>query len=126
MHAQFSSQNPLACTITDSDLTSKALNGSMSILTNELLKIGNSVGRCAAEGHTCVLGVLKGCPTGPEPSMSFKHPYTAHAFFTEWLSNHCKGLRPTVSEICTKFYTHSLFLFRNHREIAPDQIHDSE
>jgi hypothetical protein len=44
MHPQFSSQNPLACPITNSDLISKVLNGSMSILMNELLKFGNSVG----------------------------------------------------------------------------------
>jgi hypothetical protein len=40
MHAQFSSQNPLACPITTSDLISKALNGSTFILINDVLKFG--------------------------------------------------------------------------------------
>jgi hypothetical protein len=44
MHAQFSSQNPLACPITNSDLVSKVLNGSTSILTNELLKFATVTG----------------------------------------------------------------------------------
>jgi hypothetical protein len=88
MHAQFSSQNLLACPITNSDLISKVLNGLTSILTNKLLKFGNSVRRCAADGHTSVLVVLNGCLTGPEPSMPFKHPCTSHAFFPKRLSNH--------------------------------------
>jgi hypothetical protein len=93
MHAQFSSQNPLACPITNSDLISKVLNGSMSILMNELLKFGDSVGHCATDGPACVLVVLSGCPTGPELIMPFKHLCTAPAFFPECLSNHCQGLR---------------------------------
>jgi hypothetical protein len=44
MHAQSSSQNLLACPITNSNLISKVLNGSTSNITNELLKFGNSVG----------------------------------------------------------------------------------
>jgi hypothetical protein len=42
MHAQFSSQNPLACPTTKSNLISRVLNGSTSILTNELLEFGLS------------------------------------------------------------------------------------
>jgi hypothetical protein len=57
MHAQFNSQNPLGCPITNSHLISKVLNGSTLILTNELLKFGNSVARCAADGPTSVLAV---------------------------------------------------------------------
>jgi hypothetical protein len=34
--------------------------------------------------------------------MPFKHQCTAYAFFPEPLSNHCQGLRRTVSEICKK------------------------
>jgi hypothetical protein len=68
MHAQFSSQNSLACPITTSDLIIKVLNGSTLILTNELLKFGYSVGHCEADGPTCVLIVLNGCPTGPKPT----------------------------------------------------------
>jgi hypothetical protein len=126
MHAHFSSQTLLVCPITNSNLISKVLNGLMSILTNELLKYGNSVGCCAADGPTCVLDVLIGCPTGPEPSMPFKHPCTAHAFFPERLSNHCQGLRHTFSGICTKFDEYSLFLCQIHREIASGQVHDSK
>jgi hypothetical protein len=95
MHAYFSSQNLLACPMTNSDLISKVLNGSTLILTNELMKFGNSVGCCAADGPTCVLVILNGCLTGPEPSMPFNNPCTAHAFFLEHLSNHCQGLRRT-------------------------------
>jgi hypothetical protein len=120
MHAQFSSQNPLACPITNSDLISKVLNGSSSILTNKLLKFGSSVGHCAADEPSCMLVILSGCPTGPEPSMPFKHPCTDHAFFPERLSNHCHGLRHTFSEICTTFDAHS-FLCRIHRKIASGQ-----
>jgi hypothetical protein len=65
MHAQLSSQNPLACPITNYDFISKVLNGLMSVLTNKLLKYGNSVERCTADGPTCMLVVLNGCPTGP-------------------------------------------------------------
>jgi hypothetical protein len=39
MQAKFSTQNMLECPITNSDLISKVLNGSMSILTNKLLKL---------------------------------------------------------------------------------------
>jgi hypothetical protein len=73
MHAQFNIQNSLSCPITNSDLISKVLNGSTSILTNELLKLGNRVWRCAADGPACVLVVLNGCPASPELSMPFKH-----------------------------------------------------
>jgi hypothetical protein len=122
LHAQFSSQNPLAYPITNSDLISKVLNGSTSILTNELLKLGNSVGRCAADGPICVLVVLNGCPTGPKPSMPFKRPCTAHAFCPECLSNYCQGLHRTFSEICIKCCPHSRFLCRIHREIASQDL----
>jgi hypothetical protein len=50
MHAQFSSQNPLACPKTNYDLTTKVLNGLTSILTNELLKFGYSAGSCGTKG----------------------------------------------------------------------------
>jgi hypothetical protein len=59
MHVQFSSHN----------LLSKALNGLMSILMNELLRSGYSVRCCGADGPTCVLVILNGYPTGPEPRM---------------------------------------------------------
>jgi hypothetical protein len=49
-----SCQNPLACPITNTNLISKVLNGSTSILMNELLKFGNSVKHYAADGPTCV------------------------------------------------------------------------
>jgi hypothetical protein len=88
MHAQFKSQNLLACPITNSHLISKVFNGSASILMNELLKFGHRVVHCAVDGPTSVLIILNGCLTGPEPSMPFKHPCTAHAFFPEHLSNH--------------------------------------
>jgi hypothetical protein len=126
MHAQFSSQNPLACPITNSDLISKVLNGSMLILTNGLLKFGKSVGHCAVDGPTCVLVILNGCPTGPEPSMPFKHLCTANAFFPERMSNHCQGIRHTFSEICIKFDAHSLSLCQLHRETASGQINNSK
>jgi hypothetical protein len=103
MHAQFSSQNPLLCPITNSNLISNVSNGSMSIFTNELLMSGYSGGHNEANGTTCVFGVLNGCPTRPEPSMLFKHLCTAHAFFPEHLSNHCQCLCCTIFEICIKF-----------------------
>jgi hypothetical protein len=54
-----------------------------------------------------------------EPCTSFKHPCTAHAFFSKSLSNHCQGLHRTFSEICTRFYAHSLlYPLLNH--IRPD------
>jgi hypothetical protein len=81
MRAQFSSQNLLVCPITSSHLISKVLNDSSSILTNELLKFGNSVACGAADWPTSVFVVLNGCLTGPELSMSFKHPCIARAFF---------------------------------------------
>jgi hypothetical protein len=101
MHAQFSSQKSLACPITNFHLINKVFNGSTMILTNELLKFSNSVTRCAPDGPTSVLVVLNGCTTGPEPSMPFKHPCTAHAFFPKCLAYHCQGLRHTFSNICT-------------------------
>jgi hypothetical protein len=36
-------------------------------------------------------------------SMSLNFPCTAHAFFPEGLCNHCQGLPPTFSQICTMF-----------------------
>jgi hypothetical protein len=39
MYVQFSSQNLLACPITNSDFISLVLNGSMSILKSELLEV---------------------------------------------------------------------------------------
>jgi hypothetical protein len=71
-----------------------------------------------------VLVVLNGCPTGPELSMSFRHPCTIHTFFLERLSNHCQGPRHIFSEFCTTFDARSLFFFRIHREIASGQMHD--
>jgi hypothetical protein len=58
MNAQFSSQNPLACPITISDLISKVVNGSMLIFMNKLLKFGYSGGCCGADEPTCVSVVL--------------------------------------------------------------------
>jgi hypothetical protein len=75
MHAQFSSQNPLACPKTNSDLTSKVFNGSTSILTNELLKLSTVLGTVELM-RLSALVVLNGCPTDPEPRM----PCMAHAF----------------------------------------------
>jgi hypothetical protein len=43
-----------------------------------------------------------------EPSMSFKHPSTADAIFTERSSNHFRISVTLFSEICTKFDAHSL------------------
>jgi hypothetical protein len=40
----------------------------------------------------------------PEPSMPFKHPCTAHAFFAESLPNHYQGLRSTFCDTRTKFH----------------------
>jgi hypothetical protein len=60
MYAQLSCQNPLTCPITNSDLIRKDLNGSTSILTSELLKDGYIVGRCGADGPTCLLVFLSG------------------------------------------------------------------
>jgi hypothetical protein len=54
LYAQFSSQNLITCPITNSDLTSMILNSSTSMLMNELLKSGYSVGRCGTERLTCV------------------------------------------------------------------------
>jgi hypothetical protein len=48
--AKFSSQNLLACLITNSSLISKVLNGLTSILTNKLLKFGYSVGHVEVMG----------------------------------------------------------------------------
>jgi hypothetical protein len=36
-------------------------------------------------------------------SVSSDFPYKAHAVLSERLSNHCQGLRRTLSEICAKF-----------------------
>jgi hypothetical protein len=58
---------------------------------------------------------------GKKRSVSVCRDATAHAFFTERLSNHCQGLRRTFSEICTQFYAVPLSI---HREIASGQIHD--
>jgi hypothetical protein len=44
----------------------------------------------------------------PELSMPFKHPFAAHAFFLELLSNHFQSLGRTLSEVCTTFNAHSL------------------
>jgi hypothetical protein len=55
MHAQFSSKNPLAYPITNSDLISMVLDGSTLILMNELLKFGYSVRHFGADGSTCAL-----------------------------------------------------------------------
>jgi hypothetical protein len=74
------SQNPLACPITNFNVIGKVLNGSISILTNELLKLGYCVGHCGADRPVCW---SSGCPTGPEPSMPSKHPCTTHAFFLD-------------------------------------------
>jgi hypothetical protein len=126
MHAQFSSQNPLACSITNTYFISTVLNGLTLILTNELLKFGNNVAHCTADGPTNVFVVLNGCLTGPEPSMPFKHPRTAHAFFPKHLSNHCQGLRYTFPDTCAKLDAHSLFLCWIHRENASGQTHDSK
>jgi hypothetical protein len=41
-------------------------------------------------------------------SVSLDFPCTAYAFFPERVSKHFQGLRSTYSEICTKFYEHSL------------------
>jgi hypothetical protein len=101
MHAQFSSQNPLACPITNSDLIIKVLNGSTSIPMNELLKFGNGVGRCTANGPTCAFVVLSGCLTDPELSTPFKHPCMAHVFFPECLSDHCQVSRDLHKIWCT-------------------------
>jgi hypothetical protein len=86
MHSQFSCKDVLACPITNSDLINKVLNGLTSILMNELLKYGYSVGRCGADGPTCMLVIFNGCPTSPEPT--HVQTCTAHAFFPECLSNH--------------------------------------
>jgi hypothetical protein len=126
MHAQFSCQNPLACHITNSNLISKILNGSMSILTNKLLKFSNNVGHCAADGPTCVLVVLNECPTGPELSTPFKHPCMAQAFFPTHLSNHCQGLWHIFSEICTTFDAHLPFLCWIYHKITSGQVQDSK
>jgi hypothetical protein len=77
MHVQFSSQNQLTCSIINFNLIGKILNGSTSILTNELLKF--SYRHCGADGPTCVLLILNGCLTVPEPRMPFKYPCTVHA-----------------------------------------------
>jgi hypothetical protein len=95
MHAKFSCLNPLTYPTTNSNVISKILTGSTSILINELLKFGYSVGHCGADGSTCVSIILNGCPTGPEPSMPFKHPCMDHAFFPEHISNHSQGLHCT-------------------------------
>jgi hypothetical protein len=55
MHAQSSSQNPLANPITNPGLISKVLDGSASVLMNELLKFGYSVWWCGPDGPTCVV-----------------------------------------------------------------------
>jgi hypothetical protein len=81
--------------ITNSDLISKVFNGSTSILMSELLKFGYSVRRCGADGPTCMLVILYGYPTGPEPNMPVKHPRMAHDFFPERFSNNGQGLRCT-------------------------------
>jgi hypothetical protein len=59
----------------------------------------------------------------PEPSMPFKHPCTAHAFFPERLSNHCQDLCRTFPKFAQNLM---LLLCRIHREIASGQIHDSK
>jgi hypothetical protein len=48
MHAQFSSQNPLACPVTNPDLISKVFKGSTSILMNKLLMFRYYVGHYGA------------------------------------------------------------------------------
>jgi hypothetical protein len=70
-------------------------------------------------------------PVSPFPvslslDMPFEHPCTAHAFFSEGWSNHCQGLRRTLSEICTGFGAHSLILYQIHRDIPSGLIHDSK
>jgi hypothetical protein len=51
--------------------------------------------------------------------LPFKHPCTAHAFFSGCLSNHCQGLHHILSEICTTFDVHSL-LDPSLNHIRPD------
>jgi hypothetical protein len=77
--------------------------------SNKLLKSGYSSRCCGADGHTCVLVVFSVCLTGSEPSMPFKHPCTAHAFFLKHLSNHFRGLCGTFPEIYKRFDAHLLF-----------------
>jgi hypothetical protein len=109
MDAKFSSQNQLACSITNFDVI-RVLNSSTLILTNELLKFGYSFRRCGTDGRIYVFVILSGCPTSPELSMSFKHSCTAYAFFSERSSNRSQGLHRTFSKFCTELYTHSPFL----------------
>jgi hypothetical protein len=119
LHAKVSSQNPLAYPINNSDtedgihyshrranlrsftlyIITKVQNGPRSILTNELLQVGYSVGRCGADGSTCVLVFVGACPTGLTPNMAFKHPCTAHAFFPKHLSAYRQGIRRIFFEI---------------------------
>jgi hypothetical protein len=102
MHAQFSSQNLLACPITNSDLISEILNGSTSILMDVLLKFGYSV--------ICHLNMC-----------------TSHALFSEQhLSNHCHGLCCTFCEICTKSGAYSLCHYQIHCEIKWCWLHNSK
>jgi hypothetical protein len=68
MHAQFSSRDLLACPVTNSDLISKVLNGLTSVVTNELLKFGCSVGHCGVDGPTSMLLIFNGYPNIPEPT----------------------------------------------------------
>jgi hypothetical protein len=64
------------------------------------------------------------CQTGPEPSISMKHPCTAHALFPECLCNHCHGLCHNFSKIFRTFDANSLFLFLIHCRIMSGQIHN--
>jgi hypothetical protein len=50
VHAQFFHQNPLACSVTNSHHLSNVVNGSMLILTDELLNSCNSFRSSAACG----------------------------------------------------------------------------
>jgi hypothetical protein len=70
MHAKFSCQNLLACSITDSNLVFKVLNCSMSILMNELLKSGYSVG----------VVELTGLPVSNRPQT--KHAIQTHMYIS--------------------------------------------
>jgi len=58
MHAQFFHQNPLACSITNSQLLSSVVNNPTSVLMDELLNSCNSFTSCAASGSPCVFVIV--------------------------------------------------------------------
>ena len=66
MHAQFMSQNSLACSITNSPLYQQALKWFNIDTLNKMLNSGNNVGHYAADGPSGVAIIFNNCIAGPD------------------------------------------------------------